>query len=136
MATGSITSGSFALWGGRPRLCVDFDDTIHLLDGWEPGQSVTAIEGEPVRGAREAIAELRKDFEIIVLSSRAEKPNGRGAIAEWLREQRITVDGITAVKPPAVAYVDDNAVHFYGVWPETVKDVRHFRQWREARKPE
>jgi len=115
---------------GRPRICIDFDHTIHGYDGWEPGHSVTYIPGEPLPGAREAIAALRKDHEIVILSCRAEKVTGRRAIAKWLKGHGIEVDHITDRKVPAVVYVDDRAVHFYGDWRETLKDIRHFRRWR------
>ena len=34
----------------------------------------------------------------------------------WLKKYGIEVDGVTAEKLPAVAYVDDRAVEFNGVW--------------------
>ena len=119
---------------GKPRICIDFDGVIHLLDNWEPGQDVTLIEGEAVAGARKAIAELRESYEVVVLSSRAETARGRRAMARWLKEQGIKVDEITALKVPATIYIDDRALHFYGEWKETVKDVAHFRPWREWRR--
>ena len=118
----------------RDRICIDFDGVIHLLDNWEPGQSVTVIAGEAVPGTREAIAQLRETYEVVVLSCRAEKAQGRRAIAQWLKEQGIKVDRITAQKLPALVYVDDRALHFYGDWAETLRDIKDFRPWRPWRK--
>jgi hypothetical protein len=116
---------------GKPRICIDFDDVIHSYDGgWEPGHAKSYIPGGSVPGAKEAIALLREDYEVVVLSSRADTAVGQRAIARWLKEHGIEVDHITDRKVPAIVYVDDRALHFYGDWEETVKDIREFRQWR------
>jgi len=113
----------------RDRICIDFDNVIHLMD-WEPGQSIAQIEGDPVPGAKEAIALLRERYEVVVLSARADSVKRKRAIARWLKEQGIVVDQITAMKLPALMYLDDRAVHFYGQWEETLRDIAAFRQWR------
>ena len=109
----------------RDRICIDFDNVIHL---WNPRQSIALVKGDPVPGAKEAIALLREKYEVVVLTARATK--GKKAIARWLKEQGIVVDGITSVKPPALIYVDDRAVHFYGDWAETLRDIQQFRAWK------
>ena len=109
----------------RDRICIDFDNVIHL---WDPRQSISVVEGDPVPGAKEAIALLRKNYKVVVLTARASK--GQKAIARWLKEQGIVVDGITSVKPPALIYLDDRALHFYGDWTETLRDIKQFRTWK------
>ena len=64
----------------KRRLMIDFDGVLHEYDGWNDG----VIEGKPIQGAREAIEELKKTFEIIIFTTRAsiEQAEEKGDDAE------------------------------------------------------
>lgn len=103
----------------RPRLCIDFDDVIRSHDG------------KLLEGARESLAVLGDDFEIVIFSCRAGSDRGRGRIANWLRKHSIEVDHITATKVPAMIYLDDRALQFTGDWWQTLQQIRDFETWNE-----
>lgn len=106
----------------RPVLCIDFDDVIRSYDG------------KLIDGAREALTVLRDDYQIVIFSCRAEGDRGRGSIARWLRKHGIEVDHITAMKVPAMIYVDDRGLQFCGDWWETLRQIREFKTWMERKR--
>jgi hypothetical protein len=104
------------------RIMIDFDGTIHKYSkGWKDG----TVYDEPISGAKQFIDQLKDDgFEVVVFTSRLSVSSlGQEVVNEqkemiemWLKKYGIEVDGVTAEKLPAVAYVDDRAVEFNGVW--------------------
>jgi hypothetical protein len=107
----------------------DFDGVIHsYTSGWK---GATVIPDPPVPGIGAAIAEIRKDYKVVVVSTRSETDEGREAIAEWLDHWDIFVDGISATKPPAVVYVDDRAIQFDGNSKELYQKISTFKTWQE-----
>ena len=110
----------------RQTICIDFDNVIHSYGGWDSGQGPGHITGTVIPGAKEAIAELRRDYKIIVLSARASSPAGARGIARWLKEHGIEVDHITAIKLPAIVYVDDRALRFEGDWADVLQWIREY----------
>lgn len=104
------------------RVMIDFDGTIHKYsEGWKDG----TVYDEPIPGAKQFIDQLKNnDFEVVVFTSRLSVSSlgqdvaneQKEMIEDWLDEYDIVVDGVTAEKLPAVAYVDDRAVEFDGVW--------------------
>jgi hypothetical protein len=104
------------------RIMIDFDGTIHKYsEGWKDG----TIYDEPMSGSKQFIEQLKNDdFEVVVFTSRLSVSSlGQEVVNEqkkmiemWLKKYGIEVDGVTAEKLPAVAYVDDRAVEFNGVW--------------------
>jgi hypothetical protein len=117
----------------KPTICIDFDGVIHAYSkGWT---SVEDIYDEPVPGAKEAIRELRKDFRVVVLSTRlvGRFIDVRLAILEWLEKHDIEVDALSSDKVAAVAYIDDRAINFAGNWTSVLRDVAGFRPWTKGR---
>jgi hypothetical protein len=110
----------------RRTICLDFDGVIHSYrSGWCGAE---VIPDPPLHGTREAIAQLRIHFRVVVHSARCRSPEGCQAIEHWLRRHDIEVDEICAYKPPAAIYVDDRAVPFRGDWSQTIADIRQFRK--------
>ena len=103
---------------------LDFDGVIHsYTSGW---QGFGTIPDPPVPRIREAVAELRKDFRVVIVSTRCAKMEGLAAMRKWLAAYDIEADGISAVKPPAVVSVDDRAVCFDGDAASLPEKVRNF----------
>lgn len=119
----------------RNVICVDFDLT---LVEWS---SLDAIP-KPLPGAVEAVRELeRRGYEVVVFTSRLsptwwDAHTGGDAIdAEafgWGQEsvvRRALADmglghlRVTGEKVPALAYIDDRAVHFAGDWAATLRAI-------------
>jgi hypothetical protein len=111
----------------KPRtICLDFDGVIHAHShGWQ-GESV--IPDPPVHKVDQAIAELRKDYRVVVFSARCRTDEGVAAIQAWLIKHNIEVDEVCRDKPPAHVYVDDRAVCFSGDWQKTIADIHSFRR--------
>ena len=100
-------------------IAVDFDGVIHsYTSGW------TGLEptDPPEMGARPFIqALLDKGYKVVIFSTRATRDEGRALIRAWLIKWEFPEEQlvVTAVKPAAVAYVDDRAVPYHRVTPET-----------------
>lgn len=118
----------------KQRIILDFDGVIH---GYESGwQGVEVIPDPPVPGAREAIADLRETFEVVVFSSRCHQEGGVEAIRLYLELHGIEVDDVVRNKVPASASVDDRGFRFEGNWEATVAQLKgDLRPWNKKRKP-
>lgn len=113
--------------GKKRTLVFDFDGVIHKYDsGWK---GVDIIPDEPVDGIRELIGNLRKDYNITVVSSRCSRKEGVVAVQKWLKENNIIVDEVTAIKVPAIAYIDDRAINFDGNSEELRNKIKNFKTW-------
>jgi hypothetical protein len=102
-------------------VAVDFDGVIHSYDkGWQDG----SIYGELVPGALEALRSLMERYAVFVHTTRdpyqiegwlAERgvpcviDNGSGEPEFW---NDMGVVLVTRRKYPAIAYIDDRALHF------------------------
>lgn len=76
----------------KPTVAIDFDGVIHsYTSGW---QGVDECPDSMVPGIDTAIADLRTDHKVIVVSSRAATPEGRIAIRDYLKKYNIEVDSI------------------------------------------
>ena len=107
-------------------ICLDFDGVIHSNQhGWQ-GEAV--IVDPPIHKVDQAIAELRKDYRVVVFSARCRTDEGVEAIRAWLVKHNIEVDEVCRDKPPAHVYVDDRAVRFSGDWQQTIADIHNFRK--------
>ena len=98
----------------------DFDGVIHSYkSGWK---GITNIPDEPNWDVINLIKELSKDYKIVIVSSRASTDEGVTAIDSWLGKYGIAeyFDDITAMKVPAIAYVDDRAVPY----AEDIEDMK------------
>ena len=108
----------------QKTLAIDLDGVIHAYTtGFGNGE----LYDPPVDGALYALSKLEKDYKIIIFTTRAADGHfatfrgktGEDAIRAWLdywcERKGIQLAyryKITAVKPPALAYIDDRAVRF------------------------
>lgn len=98
---------------------IDFDDTITKRVWPDP----IAI-GEELRGAREAIKELRESKQVVIYTSRPSYQER--AIWRWLLDHDIKVDGLQAGKKSGHFYIGDEAIGFRGNWKKTLKEAEKF----------
>ena len=112
----------------KVNLAIDFDGVIHNMNnGFHDG----TCYGAPILGSLEAIEKLSKNFRIIIFSAKS-KPDrplingktGSELIEEWLKKHDVLkyVSEITAEKPRAVLYIDDNALRFEN-WSDTLNFI-------------
>lgn len=111
----------------KKTVVFDFDGVIHSYkSGWK---GATVIPDEPVEGIKVVIDDLKKDYKVVVVSTRCFQDGGIEAINEWLIENNIEVDEVAAEKPPAVVYVDDRAICFDGNTDGLAQQIRSFKNW-------
>jgi len=114
----------------KPTICVDFDGVMNSYkSGYGPNYTVDHITDPPTPYCADAIKILRASYVVIIHSTRAVTDEGKQAIKDWLKKYDIVVDGIMAVKPPAMMYIDDRAIPFRGNWFETLEAVNNFKHW-------
>ena len=115
----------------KPTVVFDFDGVIHsYTSGWK---GAIEIPDPPVPGIREAIEQIRlAGYWVVVMSSRCMNPGGELAVRQYLLEYGIDVDGVTAMKPAAVCYIDDRAIRFDGHPEKLVDQVTNFHSWLEG----
>lgn len=114
----------------KPTVVLDFDGVIHsYTSGWK-GDDV--IADPPTDGIHLAIYELKKDYEIVIVSSRCNTEEGRNSIIHWCNRNGIYFDKVMKEKPPAVCYVDDRAICFDGDAASLPEKVRSFKSWCEV----
>lgn len=114
-------------------VAIDFDGVIHsYVSGWTGPNPIDP----PVPGAAEAIREyLDEGFEVVIYSTRAETPEGRWGIGEYIRHHvgeevlQHPKFRITSGKPIAVLYIDDRGFMFQGRFP-TPDYLRRFAPWK------
>lgn len=89
------------------RICIDFDGVIHRYSkGWNGGE----IYDRPMPGAKVAIRRLMKQFTVIILTAREADTHHK--VRAWLKKWGFPKIKVTNIKPPAIAYIDDRAIHF------------------------
>jgi hypothetical protein len=111
------------------NLAIDFDGVIHTYDkGWHDG----TCYGKPIPGALRSIRQLSKKYKIIIYTAKAkpDRPlvNGKTGIElveDWLKKYKFYkyISKITAEKPRAFLYIDDNAYRFVN-WDDTINFVK------------
>jgi len=112
----------------RRTIAIDFDGVIHRYSkGWNGG----AIYDPPVEGAREALARIHARYEVVIFTTRV-NPDMHGSgeqmdlVLAWLERYGFRkgehFDAITHVKPPALAYIDDRALHFTA-WDQALEEL-------------
>jgi hypothetical protein len=90
-----------------PRICIDFDGVLHEYDAWDTGFGEPGVGGElllqALQGARQAGLCV-----LCVFTSRQDLE----AVQTWLTAQGLagSVDEVSNMKLPALAYIDDRAV--------------------------
>lgn len=111
------------------NLCIDFDGVIHSYDkGYHDG----TCYGDPLPGSLEALRVLSKKYRIVIFTAKA-KPSrplvngmtGIELVEAWLVRYgvRDCVAEITAEKPRAFLYIDDNGYRFIN-WAGTLDFIR------------
>ena len=107
----------------------DFDGVINsYTSGWCGEDN---IPDPPVAGIREAIAEIRQKYRVVVVSTRCAAPGGAQAIKEYLDRYGIEVDDIVAVKPQARCYIDDKAICFDGNAAALLGKIDAIKPWHK-----
>lgn len=110
-------------------ICVDFDATIN---SYRSGFTRDGdIPDEPIEGAIDAIARLRRKYKVVVFSTRARTVEGRNAVIAWLAKYNCEVDGVTFEKIPAKIYLDDRGLKFNGNWTEALQEIDKFSTWQD-----
>lgn len=105
----------------RPLITVDFDHTITKTCPACPGWKGVYVLQE---GVREALTELHKTFDIVILSGGGNYiPNYKTVIKNFLDSHKIPYNGIEDQKPPACFMIDDRAIHHKG-WGETLSEIQ------------
>ena len=113
------------------NLAIDFDGVIHNMNkGFYDG----TCYGDPLPGSLEAIKELSKKYNIIIYTAKA-KPDrplinsktGTQLVEEWLAKHNVLqyVDYVTAEKPRAILYIDDNGYRHTN-WVDTLKFMESY----------
>jgi len=112
----------------RYSIAVDFDGVIHRYSkGWHDG----TIYDEPMEGAREALARIHRRYRVVIFTTRVNPDlhggeQQMGRIQEWLARHGFRLgehyDEITHVKVPALAYIDDRALHFID-WTQALDEL-------------
>ncbi len=106
----------------RPTVCVDFDGVI--CDSRPITDDPAIISGQVVPGAREGVAKLRESFSVVVHSARSHQAQAAvTAIRDWLSDNMIPVDGISATKPPAALYIDDHGYAFSAWGDDEIREM-------------
>ncbi len=118
----------------RERVMIDFDGVIHQYV--TSFKSPDIIPDLPVKGAKEAIAKLKEEYEVIVFTTRALEDSGESdgnidAVFNWLEDNNIEVDGVTGRKLPAKIYIDDKAHRFDGDWNKVLAAVEKNKSWNK-----
>lgn len=100
-------------WHDKPgkTVVLDFDGVLHsYVSDW------TGVEpqDDPVPGAQDFCRRLLSEgYKVAVVSTRCREPQGVQAVTAWLVRHDFPMGlFVTCEKVPAVAYVDDRAVHF------------------------
>ena len=112
----------------KKTVVFDFDGVIHsYTSGW---RGVSVVPDPVVPGIQSVIKALRDDgYEVVVVSTRCARPEGRGAVRRYLRDNHIEVDDVMATKPPAICYVDDRAICFDGHAERLIDQIHGFQPW-------
>ena len=111
----------------KQKICIDFDGVIHPYRTKWQGEDIIPDPAEPEMVT--FLEGLRKEYQVIVWSSRARTEKGVDAIKKWLSENHIEVDGITRDKIPALLYIDDRAIRFNGKTEGLMEEIRNFKPW-------
>ena len=115
------------------RAMIDLDRTIHKYSkSWQDG----SLYDDPVPGAKQVIDWLKsKGYEIVIFTTRASAENAKDhgqdvtdqiqGVENWLSNNKIYYDRVTAEKLNADFYIDDKAIHIKdGNWLEVLKEIK------------
>lgn len=115
------------------RAMIDLDGTIHKYSkGYADGQ----IYDDPFTGAKKVINWLKNQgYEIVIFTTRASKENSKDTgsdherqivnVENWLSDNNIYFDRVTAEKLAADFYIDDKAIFIKnGDWDAVKKTIK------------
>jgi len=115
------------------RAMIDLDRTIHKYSkSWQDG----SLYDDPIPGAKQVIDWLKsKGYEIVIFTTRASAENAKDhgqdvndqiqGVENWLSNNDIYYDRVTAEKLNADFYIDDKAIHIKdGNWLEVLKEIK------------
>ncbi len=118
----------------KQNVVFDFDGVINsYISGW---CGIDSIPDPPVPGIKEAIADIRRKYRVVVVSTRCASPGGERAIREYLARYGIEVDDVVAVKPRARCYIDDKAICFDGDAAGLLRKIESIKPWHKSGAPE
>lgn len=113
------------------NLAIDFDGVIHNMDkGFHDG----TCYGDPFPGALEALKSLSEKYNIIIYTAKAKgdrplvnRKTGTQLVEEWIEKYDVLqyVDYVTAEKPRAILYIDDNGYRHTN-WVDTLKFMENY----------
>lgn len=104
-------------------VCVDFDGVLNTYSGWKGETELYT----PRNGVREFMSTLRKDYRVVVFTTR-----DNALVREWLEKYNILFDDVTSTKVGAVCYIDDRAIKFNGDFNETLIELNDFKaHWEQ-----
>lgn len=98
----------------KPIVAVDFDGVICDRDELIPG----------TLAAMASLVDL--GYRVVVHTLRARTPSGLERVIEWLDERDVPYHEVTAIKPNAVVFVDDRALHFDN-WGQALQDINRLQ---------
>jgi beta-phosphoglucomutase-like phosphatase (HAD superfamily) len=113
----------------KQTVIFDFDGVIHsYISRW---QGATVIPDPPVEGIKEAIANIRKKYKVVIVSSRCYQEGGIKAIKKYLDKHGIEVDDVTGEKPAAIVTIDDRGITFDGNPSTLLEKIDNFIPWNK-----
>lgn len=118
--------------GQKHTVAVDFDGVLHSYTSkWV---SPEHIPDPPIPGAVEWLNEIVGSFNVVIFTTRGKTAAGREAVRSWLHRYGVVwahEAWVTAVKPPALVYLDDRGMRFEGRFPSAA-EVHAARPWKVA----
>lgn len=102
-------------------ICIDFDGVLNNYKGYQENELYT-----PRDGAKEFIDTLSETYYIVIFTAR---PTDQ--VREWLEKYDFKYDNVTDIKVPAVVYIDDRAIPFYGDYDNIIKELNVFKPYWE-----
>ena len=132
-------------------ICVDFDGVIHdYFKGWQNGE----IYGEVLPGFFEWAKSAKKDFDIVIYSSRSKDETMRLTMINWLfdryaawqfgQKNSVSPDDcedsfnylftFSNEKPAAFLTIDDRVICFKGDWYSSelsAESIKSFKPWNK-----
>lgn len=102
----------------KKSLSIDFDGVIH--DYKNPLKDRRM--GEPHLGCKQAMKKLAKKYRLYIYTVKAQKPEGKKLVEDWLKYYGIPYTEVTAIKPNAEVYIDDRAYR-HTDWESTLEMI-------------